>query len=49
MKQDEYEYLSKSTVGLLSLKKSPNKYATSDIKPEEYAFLERSAHTPTRK
>ncbi len=39
MRPDNAEYLSKSTVGLLSLKKSPNKYTVSQVKQDDYSFL----------
>jgi hypothetical protein len=39
MRPDNTEYLSKSAVGFLSLKKSPNKYTLSEVKHDDYSFL----------
>lgn len=50
MRPDNYEYLSRSAVGSgVSFKKSPDKYAYYEPRPEEYANMERSLYTPSRK
>lgn len=51
MRTDNYDYLSKSSVGPSSMtfKKSPNKYVYSESRPEEIPYMEKSMTSPSRK
>lgn len=50
MRTDNYEYLSKSTVGSTgSYSRSPHHYQSYGHRPEETSYLERSVAYPARK
>lgn len=51
MRTDNYDYLSKSSVGpsSMSFKKSPNKYLYSDSKADDVPYMEKSMASPSRK
>lgn len=50
MRTDNYNNLSKSSVGSsISFKKSPSKFMVSQVRPQDYSYMERSVAYPPNK